>query len=184
MNTMTMERPRSAAGAPLQETTVIVAYVNEPKGRARSASIKDVDGVYYWIKPDWLADFSPGATYRLRFTVKDDGNYTNRTVHSYELVSRAIAPVRTPPRSQAARQAAPAQRSAPVQQPHHEPQNGNGYYRPTHPRDAERIFVCAALGHFIDRGALKGEVGELVDAVNVLREVWRATFGQDEQAHG
>jgi hypothetical protein len=42
------------------------------------------------------------------------------------------------------------------------------------------MFVCATLGHFIDRGAVKSEVADLIDTVQVLREVWRATFGADD----
>lgn len=57
---------------------VTVAYVNPPKGRARSGSIKDTDGGYYGIAwPAMQNDFKPGGTYKIEY--EQNGQYRNVT---------------------------------------------------------------------------------------------------------
>ena len=58
----------------------------------------------------------------------------------------------------------------------------NGFYRPTSPRDAERMFVCSTLNAFIQTGRVDCHVEVLASYVNTLRDVWAATFGSDDQA--
>jgi hypothetical protein len=170
MSTATLERP-----AQLEYATIVVAYVNPPKPGQKSASIKDTDGLYYWIKPAEMPLYQVDGKYEISFITTQSNGYTNRTIKSVEAVQQ---------RAQPARQAAPPQqRTAPMQQQQapQSPPNGNGFYRPTHPRDAERMFVCASLGHFIDRGTVTLDSTQLVDAVNVIRAVWQATFGADPE---
>lgn len=62
----------------MTDTEVTVAYVNAPRGRAKSGSIKDTDGAYYGIKwPDWEHEFKPGCTYKIRY--EQNGQYRNIT---------------------------------------------------------------------------------------------------------
>lgn len=67
---------------------VTVAYVNPPKGRARSATIKDTVGAYYGIDPGWQSQFSPGSTYKIEY--ETNGQYRNVT--RFKLVSAGAAP--------------------------------------------------------------------------------------------
>ena len=71
------------------------------------------------------------------------------------------------------------------------PQQGNGkkmdtqnYFRPTSPRDAERMFVCSTLNAFIQTGRVPNEVPALVSYVTALRDVWQQTFGADDLPAG
>ena len=59
--------------------------------------------------------------------------------------------------------------------------NGNGWYRPTHPRDAERMFTCSILNALIEKGYVRDDVDGLKRAVNDLRQVWQETFGADDE---
>ncbi len=182
MNTQTIERPQQAQ---TEYATITVQYLNEKKPGQRNASIKDVDGAYFWIKPEELHEFQVGGSYDISFVTTQSNGYTNRTIKSHEPVAQ-----RQPQRAQPAQAArAPARQSAPVEPPHHEPQrpqsngNGNGgqYFRPTSPRDSERMFTCAGLGKDIEMGRVGTSEDELVERVNVWRNVYARTFGADDQ---
>jgi hypothetical protein len=139
MNTATLERPSQ-----LEYATITVAYVNPPKPGQKSASIKDTDGLYYWIKPAEMQDYVPSKSYKVGFSVTRSNDFTNRTIKSAEPVQQQ--------RAQAARSAPqPQQRSAPVQHDAHQaaPQNGNGYYRPTSPADKQSMFICSQMNALI-----------------------------------
>jgi hypothetical protein len=58
----------------------------------------------------------------------------------------------------------------------------NGYYRPTAPKDSERMWTCAILGHIIDRGGVELTEEALIHAVNTLRAVYQKTYGLDDTA--
>lgn len=176
MNTMTMERP------PLVSIVGTVINISPAPAGNRSGKIKLDDGRILSAFADKLQMIEIGGTYDFGCVVtqKAGVNY-----HDVKAIRPAAQQYSAPPRSQPARQApGETQRSAPVNQhvdPPRQPSNGNNYYRPTAPRDAERMFVCANLGHFIDRGAVSLEAGQMVDAVNILREVWQSTFGGDPE---
>lgn len=68
---------------------VTVAYVNPPRGRATSGSIKDTGGAYYGIKwPDWQNEFQPGVTYKIAY--ETNGQYKNIT--QFKAIGGAPAP--------------------------------------------------------------------------------------------
>ena len=79
----------------------------------------------------------------------------------------------------------PPERHAPI--PQSQP-NGKKmdqqFYRPTAPRDAERMFVCSTLNAFIQTGRINDDVETLTRAVRDLRQVWAETFGIDDQELG
>lgn len=67
----------------MTQTEVTVAYVNAPRGRAKSGSIKDSAGNYYGIKwPDWQNEFVPGNSYKIEY--EQNGQFKNIT--RYKLI--------------------------------------------------------------------------------------------------
>jgi hypothetical protein len=42
---------------------------------------------------------------------------------------------------------------------------GSSYYRPTHPRDAKRMFITATLGHFIETGRVECNAQSIANAI-------------------
>jgi hypothetical protein len=61
-------------------------------------------------------------------------------------------------------------------------QQQNGYYRPTAPKDSERMWTCAILGHYVDRGDVPLDKETVKAAINLLREAYQETYGQDDHA--
>jgi hypothetical protein len=180
MNTQALER------AITKTATVTVQYVNLPKQGRKSGSIKDVDGQFFGVWPTMLAQFQEGETYEIEYTEKTVNGVVYRdvkAVHPAVDAEQFRAPAPQPSRPQPQ-----PKRSAPMQQP--APQNGNGngngngWYRPTHPRDAERMFVCSTLNAYIQTGRINDDVDALLRAVNTLRQVWQETFGADDLAAG
>lgn len=182
MNTATMERPSQ-----IEYATITVAYVNAPKPGQKSASIKDTDGVYFWIKPADMPNYVPGVPYEISYVTTQSNGYTNRTIKSAEPVEqqRHAEPA---PRTQAARSPAPAtQRSAPV--PRDEPPrqsppngNGNGHYRPTSPKDARRMFLCASFTAFVKAGRVERNRDAMAETLDMLSEVYDEKIGIDDAA--
>ena len=167
----------------LNRATVTVQYVNGPKPGKKLGTIKTREDEYFYVRPDMLRHFQQGETYDLGYTETQGNNgLPLRTVQKAVPVKRAAAdPTENYPSRQAARRDAEPQREPPRQ-----PQNGSGggYYRPTSPRDAERMFVCSTLNAFIQTGRVAEDVTALTGYVDMLRQVWRATFGADDAATG
>lgn len=179
MNTATLER-----------ATITVARIISAKDRGKSATIKDIDGRMFGIWPDKLGLVNDGGCYEIDFSETVKNGTTYRDIKAIRQIQHQV-----PPRAQAASRGGDPfvvstemreQRKPqePGRQPPQYPQNGNGngYYRPTAPRDAERMFVCSTLNAFIQTGRVDATGQTLVDYVNTLREVWQATFGQDDRA--
>jgi|HubBroStandDraft_2_1064218.scaffolds.fasta_scaffold00132_34 hypothetical protein len=61
------------------------------------------------------------------------------------------------------------------------PQQQNGFYRPTHPVDAVRMWVCAHLTKDIEMGRVGTTEDELVERAIVHRNVWERVFPADDQ---
>jgi len=155
MNTQTMERPKT------EHAVITVQFANEKKGGQRNASIKDVDGLYYWIKPEDLHHYHPGETYEVQSITTQSNGYTTRTIKN-------AAPVeRQPPRAQPAHaQRDPVRQSAPVEQPRQpQPGNGNGNYRSPSPEDKKSMFRCASVTAFIRAGQLRADRNEIAAAI-------------------
>lgn len=172
MNTATLER-----------ATITVARIIPAKDRGKSATIKDVDGRMFGIWPDKLGLVNEGASYDVEFSENVKSGTTYRDIKAIRENQRQA------PRAQASeRKSDPFVTSSEMRdQRQSEPPkpqqngNGNGYYRPTAPRDAERMFVCSTLNAFIQTGRVENDADELVARVNILREVWQRTFGQDDR---
>lgn len=141
----------------MQTTTIEIAYVNPPKEGRKTGSVKTKEGQYYDVWPNMLAQFKEGCTYTVEYTERDFKGTMYRTVQK-------ILPA-TPGTATKA------------------PATNGGYYqpRPTAPQDAERMFVCALLVAFIRAGKIEGG-GQLVPSINLIREAWKKTLGNPQQA--
>ena len=182
----------------LQTAIVTVAYVNPPKQRGKSGSIKDVNGVYFAAYPDKLALFEPNGTYEIAYT--QNGQFRN-IVGFPKPAGQEPAPQQQQRRPQRAidaqsillnegggqfRETRELQKPAPQVQPQQRPsapKDGGAYYRPTAPKDSERMWTCAVLGHYIDRGEVPLDKECVKAAINLLREAYQETYGLDDTAN-
>jgi hypothetical protein len=150
----------------MQTATIAVTYVGPPKQGKQYGFIKGADNTTFPVKQDRIREFEPGNTYELAYTEGTNGFKNIIGVKRIEEPQRRhgatlIPPAQTQPKA---------------------PQPSNGYYRPTAPKDSERMWTCAILGHIIDRGGIELNEEALVHAVNTLRAVYQKTYGQDDTA--
>jgi hypothetical protein len=156
--------------------TVEVKYVNPPKPGKQYGSIKGANNDSWPVKQDRIREFEPGNTYELAYT---EGTNGFKNIIGVKRIVQQAEPrgdyteITEPQRRNGAR-LTPAVTQAKPQAPQ------NGYYRPTAPKDSERMWTCAILGHIIDRGGVELNEASLIDAVNVLRAVYQKTYGQDD----
>lgn len=164
----------------LSTATVTVAFVNPPKAPRKSGTIKDSDGQYFSAWPDKLAQFRAGETYEIEFTEKKlDSGIVARDIKT----ARPVATVSTPLQGEHTVNAA-VREVVTKPKPAAQPTNGATYYRPTAPRDAERMFVCGTLQACIKTGRIEFTEDALINTINALRDAWAATFGADDLAAG
>ncbi len=183
MNTTVMER------SSLVTITGTVLQITAASGPRNPGKIKLTDGKILKAFPDKLQLVQDGGSYTFQCAPEEYKGVITPKVLAIQAVPREMVPQHYghntdnyPGRqAQAVRPSPQPQRTAPVQH-HHEPapQNGNGNYRPTHPRDAERMFCCSILNAFIQTGRINNDVAALTDAVTKLRQVWQETFGLDD----
>lgn len=166
------------------QTTITPRYINPPKGNARSWAIKDVNGEYWGFPENLRQYFNENQPVHVSY---DDRVVNGRTFHNIKDVHAANGapapqqpapqPQYTPPSAAPAQPPArayappPAPALAPVQS------NGNSYYRPTSPVDAERMFCCGALNAAIQGGQIQLDGAQITAFVNAMRQVWAATLG-------
>jgi hypothetical protein len=150
----------------MQTATVEVTFVKEPAQGKQYGSIKGADNVWWPVKMDRIREFEAGNAYELAYTESDKGFKNIIGV-------KKIVP-----------QAAPQGNFTQISEPKSAPkQNGQQYYqpRPTSPKDSERMWTCAILGHIIDHGAVDTRNEEaMIEEVNKLRRIYQATYGQDD----
>lgn len=155
---------------PLEQGTITIANIYPSKGQGKSAFIKDVDGMLFGIWPDKLGLIQVGGTYQIEFSA----NNKNGTIYrDIKQVHQVEAP-KPQPQARSLSSAASGPQTA-------QPQNG-GYFRPTAPRDSERMFVCSTLNAFIQTGRVDLHHKMLAECINELRQAYALTFGQDDPA--
>ena len=176
MNTATMERP------PLTWITGTVHHIAAAPASNRSGKIKLDSGQILSAFPDKLVLVEEGGTYGFGCTVTPKGGVNYHDVKAVKPIE--AAPERKPERPARSLSAAGAAAAEPQRQVPQQNGNGNGYYRPTAPRDAERMFVCSVLNAFIQTGRIADDVATLTTAVKNLRLVWADTFGADDAGAG
>lgn len=154
---------------------ITVAHITPAPGPGKSARIKDTDGMMFGVWPDKLNGVVPGGTYEIEFIAKVSNGVTYRDIKAIRVSDR---PGPAPDQFTAGRpQQVAAQAKPSAAQP-----NGNGqYYRPTAPRDSERMFVCSTLNAFIQTGRVDCHREVLAAAINELRAAYAATFGAEDQ---
>ncbi len=145
-------------------TTLTVKLINPPGSTGRG-SIVGMDDQRLGIFPEKVSLFEVGKTYEIEFTETDRNGKTLRNVKSAKLIAAA-----SPQGQPAAAATVPAPGA-----------NGNGHYRPTDPVDAERMFVCATLTALIRAGEVKNDKQQLWAATQMLRGLWKHTWGFDGQ---
>ena len=162
----------------MQTATIEVSFVKPPAEGKQYGSVKTTNNEWWPVKQDRIREFEAGNAYELAYTESDKG--FKNIVGVKKIVAEPARPVRSegasftePHRNGATLTTAAAQTKPQAQQQ-------NDYYRPTAPRDAERMFVCSLLNAFIETGRCECEANELKARVEVLRKVWQETFGTDD----
>lgn len=112
----------------MPSATIGVQYVNPPAQGKKMGSIKDANGNYYGVQPGMLGLFQQGGTYEIFF---EDREFQGKTYHTV----KTVKPVTQP--------AAAAQKIV-----------GDVQRARTNEADAERMWVCALLGHAIQSGQI------------------------------
>lgn len=172
------------------ETALIeVKYVKPPADGKKYGSVKDATNTWWPVKIDRINEFAADNKYEIAYTESDNGF---RNIIGVKRIEQQQAQPKQPQRAIEAQgillnggssfsttndlQGKPAQ-----QQTQAKPQAAaSTYYRPTAPRDSQRMFVCAIAGHWIDTGRVEMTETSMIDLVNSLRRVYDATFGQDD----
>jgi hypothetical protein len=160
-----------------QTATIEVTYVGQPKEGKQYGFIKGADNSTFPVKADRIREFQADNTYEVAYTEAANGFKT--IVGVKKIVAEPARPVR----SEGASFTEPHRNGATLTtaaQPKPQAQQQNGYYRPTAPKDSERMWTCAILGHIIDRGAVELNEEAMIHAVNLLRAVYQKTYGQDD----
>jgi hypothetical protein len=162
-----------------QTVMVEVTFVKPPAEGKQYGSIKGANNEWWPVKNDRIREFEPGNKYELAYTESDKG--FKNIIGVKKIVAETARPqrfegaeFREPQRNGATLTTAAAQPKPQAPQ-----QNGN-YYRPTAPKDSERMWTCAILGHYVDRGSVDLNEEALIHAVNTLRAVYQKTYGQDD----
>jgi len=161
----------------MQTATIEVVFVKPPAEGKQYGSVKTTNNDWWPVKLDRIREFETGNKYELAYTESDKG------FKNIIGVKKIIA--QPEPRGDFAEFREPQGRNgstlmpaATAQPKTQAPQNG--YYRPTAPKDSERMWTCAILGHIIDRGAVELNEEAMIHAVNLLRAVYQKTYGQDD----
>lgn len=167
----------------MQTATVTVKYVGPPKGGKQYGFIKAMDNSTWPVKADRIREFEADNEYEIAWTEASNG--FKNIIGVKRIVSEA-PPQRPPQRGQFEQfeAATPARNGAAVAPAAKPAAQANGFYRPTAPRDSERMFVCAIAGHWIDTGRVDMTEDAMVGLVTSLRAVYARTFGADDAAGG
>jgi hypothetical protein len=134
----------------------------DPKGK-----VVDTDDNKWGVFADKLDLYQEGGTYDIEY----DHWHNQRDGKVYHTIVKS-SPVGEAPLPM-------SQQLRPTHTPAPKP---NGHIAPrqrTDPTDAERMFVCANLVAFIKVGKVGDSTVDMVGSVNMLRDVWRNTFGAD-----
>jgi hypothetical protein len=162
----------------METATIEVAFVKPPAEGKQYGSVKTINNEWWPVKQDRIREFEPGNKYELAYTESDKG--FKNIIGVKKIVAEAARPqrfegaeFREPQRNGATLTTAAVQPKAQVPQQ-------SGYYRPTAPRDSERMFCCAIAGHWIDTGRVEMTEEGMTALIKSLRSVYAATFGQDD----
>ena len=153
----------------LHKATITVAFVNQPKEGKKTGTVKDTNDQFWLVWPNKLSQFQPGETYEVVYEQK--GPLRCITTHHSVATEPQLRQMPAKPQGE----------PRPSPQPAPAPQNGNGFYRPTHPKDARRMFVTATLGHFIETGRVDLDGQKIADAIMQILAAYDATMAKDDE---
>lgn len=161
------------------QATITVARILQPKAPRKPAWIEGADGVRYSIWPDKLGQFREGETYEIKFQ-------TSNGYHNIKDARAATKPSPAPEQFTGGRSNPPARSlssaaTGPQQQAQQPNGNGGSYYRPTSPKDSERMFTCSIINAFIQTGRIDCNRDTLAGHIEEIRAAYAMTFGQDDQ---
>jgi hypothetical protein len=158
----------------MQTVTIEVSFVKPPAEGKQYGSVKTTNNEWWPVKQDRIREFEAGNAYELAYTESDKG--FKNIIGVKRIVPEATRPARsdgaTFTEPQRTNGAAPAQ-TKPQAQQYYQP-------RPTAPKDSQRMWTCAILGHYIDRGDVPLDKESVKAAINLLRDAYQETYGQDD----
>jgi hypothetical protein len=136
-------------GKLVEAAEITVQFVNPPKPGKKWGSVKSTAGDYYGGPPAMLAQFQPGETCKIEYTLGgNDGTLKALKQKLAGIPAVLQRPVAPPPRAS------------------------------TNPKDSEQMFVTAMMKEVVkgmyDAGTT---TTEMITAVNSFRDVYRNTFG-------
>lgn len=173
----TAERP------PLERAVILAQRFFPAKTQGKPATIKDADGISYGIWPDKAGIVQEGGRYEISFAKNVTGGVTYRNIQN---IRAAEGPGPAPEQFTGGQQQNAARQPASPPPAHQaQPQgSGNGggnYYRPTSPRDSERMFVCSTLNAYIQTGRVDPHRDHIAAIIIELRAAYAKTFGHEDQ---
>jgi hypothetical protein len=148
----------------MPSTTMTIKLITPPADGKPRGSIVGTDDQRLGVFAEKIGLFECGKTYDIEYVETSANGRTLRNVKSATLKAGA-----SPQAQQAA--ATPSNGTGGTG-------NGNGFYRPTSPTDAERMFVCATLTALIRAGEVKNDKQHLWTTTQMLRNLWHHTFGE------
>lgn len=149
--------------------TMTVVHVHHPEDGNRGW-IKGTDGKIIGVFVDKIGMFEKGRTYNIDYT---EAHANGKTYMNFKSAVPAAAAPRMHTGSNGAASPAPDANPAP-----RAPAGDGGYYRPTAPQDAKRMFVCANLTAFIRAGKVENTKTALWATTQLLCQTWDHTFGE------
>ena len=160
---------------------IVVGAIIPPSGGMVSHKIVGTDGAEFFIFRERVHLLRVGEKYELTYypKVADDGaiynnikmvrhlgpqrSAANNVTYDADASTAATLATVTPLPGRALPAAVPVP----------------NYRAPTHPLDAERIFVAAGFGDYVRTGRVGDQIDDMVILVNKLRATWRATFAAE-----
>lgn len=182
--------------ASTMEREPLISIVGTVLGKAPAPSarqpgkVKLTSGQVLQAFPEKLQQIVEGQSYDFGCSTSEFKGVIHNTIRSMRAAPAAQPSPQysAPPRSQPQRTApADPQRSAPVNQhvpppQSSTPQNGNGNYRPTSPKDARRMFLCASFTAFVKAGRVERNRDAMAETLDMLSEVYDEKIGIDDAA--
>ena len=155
--------------------TFTVAEKFPPDKHPKKGSIKSTEGYFYGVWKEDLIKLQEGKTYSSEIEAYEASN--RKKYHT--LIGRTI--VRKEPQSDADDEEATPPSAKTLTKTY--PRIAKPGAVPGDDNTPERIFVCGGLNAAIHSGQVDiRQPSTVVDAVRCLRDAWRLTFGNPQQA--
>jgi hypothetical protein len=161
----------------------VVAIAPAPAAN-RSGKIKLQSGEILYAFPEKLKLVQAGGAYEFGVEpyVKEGKQFLNvKTLANLDPIKPN--PNFIQPEEIAAQRRSPTQpQNAPAKASAKPDSNGFGSnnYRPTHPRDARRMFLTATLGHYIETGRVDLKAQAIGDAMVEILQAYDSVIGREE----